>query len=230
MANYTIGLDLGQARDYTAAVIVERLHTVTNELRERADGTSYYVTQDHWHVRHIQRFDLGTPYPAVVAQIGELLSRKELRYSTVLRIDATGVGRAVMDMFRETYLNEKMGDFRPQPITISAGSSRSGNSVPKTDLVAGIQIPLQEGPLKISEDIPLADKLRQELSDFRVKISASGNDMYEAVRESAHDDLVLALAMAVFRIHRKSEPRRICDDGEIIDPTHMYSSVLMNAF
>jgi len=217
VSNYTIGVDLGQARDYTAAVIVERLERRTEIVRGNVFGETWLAPEDHWHVRHIQRFELGTPYPAIVQAVGELLERPELRNRTVLRIDATGVGRAVVDMFMDAYRDDRMGDFRPEPITITSGSEGDRWRAPKTDLVAGVQIPLQKGLLKISDDLPLADKLRQELLDFRVKISGSGQDTYEAVRESAHDDLVLALALAVFRTHRKSDPRLLLRDGTIVD-------------
>jgi hypothetical protein len=45
--------------------------------------------------------------------------------------------------------------------------------------------------------------LVQELLTFRVRIdSATGRDSYAAWRESAHDDLVLALAVAVWWAER----------------------------
>jgi hypothetical protein len=34
------------------------------------------------------------------------------------------------------------------------------------------------------------------MADMRVKMTAAGNEQYEAWRESAHDDLVLAVALA----------------------------------
>lgn len=73
----------------------------------------------------------------MVSQIGQLLERKELRASTVMRIDATGVGRAVVDMFMEAYRDERMGDLRPEPITITSGAEGDHWRAPKTDLVAG---------------------------------------------------------------------------------------------
>jgi hypothetical protein len=40
--------------------------------------------------------------------------------------------------------------------------------------------------------------LVQELGAFRVKITASANETFEAWRERDHDDLVLAVAMAAW--------------------------------
>ena len=38
----------------------------------------------------------------------------------------------------------------------------------------------------------------EELQNFRIKFTRAGNDTYEAWRESDHDDLVLAAAMAAW--------------------------------
>ncbi len=40
--------------------------------------------------------------------------------------------------------------------------------------------------------------LVEELQNFKLKITTAGNDTYEAWRESDHDDLVLAAAMAAW--------------------------------
>ena len=74
--------------------------------------------------------------------------------------------------------------------------------VPKRDLVEAAQIALQNRRLEISSALPDASILIQELRDFRGTVSEAGNDRYEA-REREHDDLVLALSMAVwFREYR----------------------------
>ncbi len=45
--------------------------------------------------------------------------------------------------------------------------------------------------------LPLAEVLKDELLNFRVKINeATGHDSYEAWREKDHDDIVLATALA----------------------------------
>jgi hypothetical protein len=44
----------------------------------------------------------------------------------------------------------------------------------------------------------LTPVLAQELSLFRVKITLAANETFEAWRERDHDDLVLALALALY--------------------------------
>lgn len=60
-----------------------------------------------------------------------------------------------------------------------------------------VQAPLEKGLLKVAAGLPLADRLERELKQFRVKISAKGSDTFGALRESDHDDLVVALALAL---------------------------------
>ena len=66
---YFLGLDLGQAADYTALVIAERIPT--------EDKPSY-------HLRHIQRFKLGTPYPEIVTSVKTLTLTPALEDEAVL--------------------------------------------------------------------------------------------------------------------------------------------------
>ncbi|MGI6449342.1 MAG: hypothetical protein ACOX3R_03310 [Desulfitobacteriia bacterium] len=54
MYSFYIGLDLGQAQDYTALTIIERKHF------------NYSLPREQYHIRHLERPKLGTPYPAIV--------------------------------------------------------------------------------------------------------------------------------------------------------------------
>src|SRR5215211_8858934 len=56
---YYVGLDLGQANDYTAIAVVE-------ETGERGESPL--------HVRHLERPPLGTYYPEQVARVKELVT------------------------------------------------------------------------------------------------------------------------------------------------------------
>jgi hypothetical protein len=57
--------------------------------------------------------------------------------------------------------------------------------------------------LKIAPALREAKTLTKELQTFRVKVSlAKANESFEAWRERDHDDLVLAVAMAVWLAER----------------------------
>lgn len=69
------------------------------------------------------------------------------------------------------------------------------------ELVSKLQALLHAGQLKIPRAMPEAAVLVRELQDFRVRYTDAGNATFNA-REGAHDDLVLALALAVFGFSR----------------------------
>ena len=148
-----------------------------------------------FRVGHLERLPLGTPYPAIVAHVGRLLTK--LPGHPELVIDFTGVGRPVFDMF-------VYSGIYPIGVVITGGTTetRDGRicSVPKLDLVSRLQILLHEVRLKILRKLDEAETLVRELLDFRMEYTAAGHMTFNA-RSGKHDDLVLALAIAVWRAH-----------------------------
>jgi hypothetical protein len=184
VSHFVGGLDLGQAADYTALAIVECVPPAL-------------------HLRHLQRFKLGTTYPAVVEGVRALLLSPALLRDTVLVVDHTGVGRPVVDLLQAARLAAPL-----VPVTITGGDAVTYEGdcwrVPKRNLVATVQVVLQTGRLKIAEGLPEAAMLVKELLNFQVKITANAHDTYGAWREGSHDDLVLAVALACWYAERAS--------------------------
>jgi hypothetical protein len=147
-------------------------------------------------LRHLERFELRTPYPAIVRRVSELMHTEPLRERrSILLVDKTGVGASVVDSFRQAGL-------ALCAITIHGGSAVSrdpdpyGFRVPKRDLVSAVQVLLQSGRLWIAPSLPEAETLKKELLNFRVKIDPrTAHDSYEHWREGDHDDLVFATAL-----------------------------------
>lgn len=242
MGNFTIGLDLGQTRDFSALVIAERVQvlyprpTSVSGFPERDDlgdplpeglPDDAYRTDDRWvvdeyHVRHIQRWELGTPYPVVVDAVADLMAASVFRRRAHLVIDATGVGAAVCDMFTQAYRGGHLGDLWPQRVTLTAGFSHDGrvhgryassSTAHKGDLVARVVSLFERGRLVMPPGLPQADALEKELRAFKLKQSSrTGSVSFEAQHEKDHDDLVIALALAVWVRHHKDEPRYIVHD------------------
>lgn len=217
-AGFIIGLDLGQSQDYTALCVVERVlppreprpaweppspfmptGTYNFEGEPRVMATLHLPPSDtraaSYHVRHLERPPLGTKYPVVVARVQGMLATPPLSVRTPLVIDKTGVGTAVADMFTAAGM-------RPHAVTITGGDEviRDGTyhvKVPKRELVGNLVMLFQSGRLKIAEGLAEGPTLVNELVNFKVKVNlATGHDSYEAWRESIHDDLVLAVALA----------------------------------
>jgi hypothetical protein len=178
--SFFVGLDLGQASDYTALSVIES-------------------KEGQYQVRHLQRYKLGTPYPAVVADVVKVMATLP---DSILVVDNTGVGRPVVDLFRQAQL-------RLVAVTITGGDTAAFDGgawrVPKRDLVGALAVKFQTGTLKIAEALPEAKTLVDELLNFKVKINLkTAHDSYEAWREGVHDDLVLSVALALWYASRQA--------------------------
>ena len=75
---------------------------------------------------------------------------------------------------------------------------RGYRRVPKRELVGTTQVVLQQGRLKFAAGLPLVPTLKEELTNFRLKVTDAGHDTYEAWREGQHDDLVFATCLATW--------------------------------
>lgn len=227
---FIIGLDLGQSNDYTALCVVERVLPPRMKPTAPYRPLTYYggggtnVNGDpmlgvavislppvdtraaSYHVRHLERPPLGTKYPVIVARVREMLATPPLTARTPLVIDKTGVGTAVVDMF-------DAAGMRPHAVTITGGDEviRDGTyhvKVPKRELVGNLVMLFQSERLKIADRLAEGSVLINELVNFKVKVNlATGHDSYEAWRESIHDDLVLAVALACWFGERHRTPR-----------------------
>jgi len=198
---YILGLDLGQSRDFSAWVLVER--------------TKYDDQLAKYHVRHIDRIR-DQSYPAIVRHTATLVTAlmATLRASqgdrriapqrpprVSLIVDYTGVGRPVADLLTDADLGVEM-----QLVTITgADQTTQGESgdwrVPKRVLASTVQVGLQTTRLTIEPTLTLAKTLTAELQNFKVKIALNGHDSYGAAeewREGNNDDLVLSLALALW--------------------------------
>lgn len=176
---YILGVDLGQAKDFTALSVLE-----IKSLNE-------------YHVNHLERLELGTPYPTQISRITDLYNALKAMGKVQMIVDGTGVGRAVVDGLVMHGLT-----FTAAHITGGSNVSREGLylRIPKRDLVASVAVLLQNKSLKISPSLALSDTLLKELLAFKVTFNARGSDSYGndtlSWREAPHDDLVLSVALA----------------------------------
>jgi hypothetical protein len=187
-SEFFVGVDLGQAKDYTAIAVVEGGHV--------------------YQVRHLVR-ERGVPYPAIVDQIHSLMHSRELvEARTALVVDQTGVGAPVVDLLRQKWLN-------PIAITITGGDRPSAEDkthwrVPKRDLISNLVVLSQTQRLKIAAGLEEAPTLADELQNLRVKIDLrTAHDSYTTWREGQHDDLVLAVALALWWGENRPLPRPV---------------------
>jgi hypothetical protein len=213
-SQFTVAVDLGQSTDYTAIGVLEHIKGFWDEGSPYERHTGQKTIQrpgEFVHVRWLERLTLGMPYPDQVQQVKEILARPGLEGARLV-LDETGVGRPVGDIFNEAGL-------KPQRVSITGGSEQTslGNnrwSVPKMILISTVDALLHTGTLEVAPELPLAEVLKEELKDFRRKVSDVGRPTYGA-RAGAHDDLVLAVAIGCWWTIRKPQepPRTFTYDG-----------------
>ena len=91
---FYVGVDLGQARDFTAIAVVERAG-----LQDGWDPVVYaWKKKTVLRVRYLERVPLGTAYPDVVERVVGVTRAPKLTGRCDLALDATGVGRPVVDL------------------------------------------------------------------------------------------------------------------------------------
>lgn len=181
------GLDLGQARDYSAIIV--------NEKRVSKDGAVFHA------VRYAHRFRLGTNYLDVAREVADLMGRLPQRpEQPELWADNTGVGRPVSDLLREQGL-------APWNVNLTAGANWSIGgprtiSLPKAIMASTLNVALQNGDIGFAADLPLLEIITRELGTYRVTQTASGVDSFNSRTEADHDDFVVALGLSVFGASR----------------------------
>jgi len=203
MNRYFFGLDLGQARDYTATAVIERA-----ELRGAFDHAQWAHRKEvELRLRYLRRTPLGTPYPRVVAQTTDLTRHPTFGGRVDLAVDATGVGRPVVDLLQASPRKGRM-----RAVMVTGGEQQHETNgyfhVPKRDLISGLALLFQTGGLKIAQDLEEGETLVEELLAMERRSTTSGREQYGAWRQGAHDDLVFAVALACWGVqeaHCRSE-------------------------
>jgi len=210
---WVMGVDLGQSSDPTAIAVIEHRSGVLDWRSEQDRHCNIINTDtkpqkkaDRFDVLFLERLPLGTPYPVIIDHIQMLLARPPLcadpaqnRRPADLIVDDSGVGRAVSDLMIERGLD-------PWRISITAGSEvtytgRKRFNAAKTELVATVDALMHDGRLKFAAALTEAGNLKDELKDFRRKITDAGRSTY-AARVGSHDDLILAIAIAAWWANR----------------------------
>jgi len=208
---YFVGVDLGKKHDYTAISVTERKIIYPEEAKLQDD---LYPEKVLYLTRYLYRPPLDTSYHDIVQFMVNFLNSHVLKGQSALVIDATGVGEAVAEMFVEEGLN-------PVLIKLTSGleyrTTETGFNVPKLDIIAVLQILLQNGLYKVSKKLRLADHFLKELQNFKYEMTAKGNLTMEAARDAIHDDLVLSVGIALWYAERIDKPISIAEPQQSSD-------------
>lgn len=180
-----MGLDLGQAADYSAAVVLERRCYDSDFV-----GPPYAKV----NCVAIRRWPLNTDYNDVVKNVLDLPC-------DALVVDYTGVGRPVVDMLRRRAQHiGYRGMIRPVVIAASHVVMRQKTElrgkhwvVPKVDLVTSINSLQQRGLLALPR-CPETQMLLDEMDTFKMRYTKRSL----AFEGTKHDDLLMAAGLAAW--------------------------------
>ncbi len=168
-------------------------------------------------LRHLERLPLDAGWPDLATKVRELLDAlegKEQCDAPEVIVDITGVGKPVLELL-------KGRGIEPLVVTVAAGSETVETAwnewrVAKTELIGTLQLQFQTGKIKTASEIPLVGTFIKELQDFSMRPPKISPGDGEAWREGAFDDLVLAVALAVWRGHKHTptpkDVRRMQDE------------------
>jgi hypothetical protein len=191
---YFSGLDLAPPNEVTALAIVER--TVLG---------SGHAAIRQYAVRHLLRVEQGTRYADIAAYVALRFTEPCLARSRLM-VDQTMVGRPIVQLLRDASIQAKIS-----PLVITAGlhsgmGERGVMVVPKVELVSTLHVLFQARRLAVASSLPEAALLAKELVTFNPRHQPPRSDDIADWREAPHDDLLFAVAMAVWQGEREAPP------------------------
>jgi hypothetical protein len=219
---YSVGVDLGQASDFTAIAVLEKTIAPpeTCMFSPVGESPSNRLVEGRavYDLVYLKRPKLGTPYDTIARRVADLICELEPQGAfgelgqVTLCVDGTGVGRGVVDMLRTEFQRRAATsravpkvDFRAVSVTGSNTSLKRPTrthgywSVPKKDLVFPAVAAFQQGKIRIAKGITDREALVNELRNYRRTTNiATGTTAFEPWRESDHDDLLFAVCLALF--------------------------------
>jgi len=185
-----LGLDLGKRQDHTALVAVE----LTFQNGPKNPVTQGMPLIPTLTVRHVDRLALDSPTLNIPRWVRDVAQRfapscYAPKQRGTLLVDATGNGHTVIELLQA----QPIPNYSLKPICISGGQVshqlKGGyTSVPRADLLTSLKVAIESEKLKLHRAAPGMDLLVRELQQFQ-----SAGD------QSEHDDLVMALALAVWQ-------------------------------
>jgi hypothetical protein len=196
-----IGIDVGQVNDPTAVAAV------------MVYGPAQQLVA---HVKHLERLPLRTSYPDVVRRVqGVLFNLNNVLFAegvasskVSVLVDITGIGRAIYDMLREPQTLPAAVRLVAVTLTGGAEGSRQGDDwkVPKQDFDSNL--------IRFSAERRLYLPATEEATQFQRELRAyqgrktSPNRIETGARAGSHDDLIIAVGLALLNVAHVRKPTR----------------------
>lgn len=190
---FHIGLDLGQHDPSGVVIIEDRQLPILTDHGARLDKRRRSIV----YADRIQ----DTRYIEIARHVAALTQRSSIAGRWTLTVDATGVGRAFVEVLSELGIAHL-------PVQMVGGTSitRAGRftNVGKNLLITSLAGAFETQQLTIAADLPSRSELLVELESFQVKFSAAGNQIFDGGGDGHHADMVIAACLAWFRSEQSS--------------------------
>ena len=207
-----IGVDIGQTSDPTAIAVDEVQWRVPT-----AHSPTLREFVDHHTIRHLERLELGQPYPAIVDRLRVLVAEVQTWVQAAslenrggeldptdfpqihIYVDATGVGRPVVDYLKQVGVPVTGVFITNTDRRVVQRDEVSGDPrvvLGKAYMVSRMQAIMQSRRLHLP-NVPEAHALAAELRLYEIRVSAKGSDTFGVFNTGKHDDLVTALGLAM---------------------------------
>lgn len=179
---YVLSLDPAQLRDWSAVAAVKM----------RYDRTKRKMVYDLVNMERRQKI----PYDEIVEWAVNAYNTPDFNHPVpaLFLLDATGPGLALDSMF-------KLKGTRVKPIIITSGQAMTHDGpfihIGKPRLFGTFMAAFDSGRVQINPNMPIYPTLEKEMVNFRAKLSASGNALFEA-GPGENDDLLFSLAMNIW--------------------------------
>lgn len=186
---FFIGADLGQANDFSSAVVLK------DQQLPIYNGTRVVLGPRERTVVFADKFR-GVSYVDVVDYLIRLRNAPPFGGKSELVLDGTALGRVVSDM-----LWEQSVDHTAIQMTGGQDWRRSGRycNVSKTLMIENLAVLFASGDLKFAHDLPLRSEIEEDLASFTTQTTAAGNTIISQSRTaSGHGDTGIALIVAAF--------------------------------
>ena len=177
-----IGVDLGERRNPSAIVVLERFEQWPADYADILRGAG---PKRRYVVRQAERRPLGTPYKEVITHVKHMVERiTATGRDCVLVVDESGPGVPVVERMRETGMGCPL-----MPYTITTGNAATGSTVSRTILLTKLQMMVESEELEIAAGCRDGEHLERELRYLQLDGKCSGES----------DDLAMALALACWK-------------------------------
>lgn len=186
---YFVGADLGQANDFSSAVVIKDQQLPVH------DGTRVKLGTRERTVVFADKFR-GVSYVDVVDYLIRLRNAPPFGGKSQLVIDGTSIGRVVSDM-----MHEQSVDHTGVQMTGGKEWRRSGRYVnaSKTLMIENLAALFASGDLKFAHDLTMRKEIEEDLASFTTQTTAAGNQIITQSRNaSGHGDTGIALIVAAF--------------------------------